>query len=1526
VVLLLLVVLGHAFCDPQFYHYAGELAAGRWPYRDVAVEYPPLAMALILMPALPLLAFPDIAPRHDAAFTPPLTHLPHPDPVRYGAYATSFAVELLLLDALTLLLVCWAAPRLAAPGQSIAVRCSRAGLLYVAVTFACGALLQKFDLVAGTAVLAAVALLVSGRIRLAWAALALATLIKGFPLLAAPLFTAYMLMQAELPNCTARGWIRDWLTRLVARRAALAAGLGAFIAVLVVGALPVLLTAGPGPLLDAVLYHAGRGTEIESLYGNVLLLSGRPPGMAVTTAFSGADLSRVVRWAADPSDLAVASVSVALLAVALLVDYVAFGVALGKATARVADAPTKRGRSRGADWMQRGPQVLVAGVVGALLAFLLTFRALPLHYLLVVAPLVAVSRLRDRRSAIVFWAAVFAVAILGQALTIASVWRALVLLEPWAVGVLTLRNAAWIAVFALVIWALWSQRDAVRGRRGGATVRPTTTVAPPQTGKRSRMGRRVPPHTRARNAWRRLVRATPPIPGFTPRAEDVAAHLLSRVPPLTLLLVAGLTSTLLYLGLTAAFPITVWWSHPQLAVEMGRVTGYSPFAAGGYVFTVLALFACQFLALWAAGRLPQMAVPAARVERLARRAVLLFPIAFVAILIWMQPITTTDLYGYVARGYLFAHLHLNPMLLPAKILPGGLTDDRPAAPYGPLWILIAAGITRICGESLLANMLLFKLIAAAATVGSMALVDGLARRLMPARRLRAYVLFAWSPLLLFEAIGNGHNDIAMMLCVLLAFALMLRGHARTAFAFLILGALIKYVSLVIVPLWLVYELRQRAQITWTPIAGPKEEATGERRRTARWKQLIVSLGRSMMATLHTMNRREATGLLASAAAIAGVLFVGCYAPFWAGMRTFTGLGQQLKPSYYNSSIVQFIAAPLQLLVPPHLDGALDKTVRLVFYAIFAGYALLQAQRLWAKGIHADMRDVITGAGKTIFAALVLITFWFQPWYVVWLLPLAALASQSFVRRQGTLLAAGALLTYAISDFLPVGTSGIGRDLFVQFFEILVTFCPLLLLRPAAPEEGWGGLARRYAAQLGEQLRVHPEWWERVMLALILIVAALLRVLSLGNPFAVVNAGSSGALQQLGGDLKLYLSDPRGLHGPFVALQGVLVHIFGSTPFAALLPSAIIGTITVFVVYLLALEVTRQASPGGQRGVALLAALFAATSDWHVSLSRSGMEVVLLPLLVSTGIYWLLLGLRLNAARHGATGMGDSAEPDESPQSSKSPAGRGWLAQRDLACFAGCGVVTGLACDIAPGLWLLPLLVTGTLLVWRWRLPKWFISLRVRLAVLMATAMLTGLPALWSVLSNVVGFPKGSSLLAHSTTTTRPPNTLSPAFWAQVASNAGGALRILVAQDYSAGYPANGGTPILPIGMGWLFFLGVALIIVRWRDMTSLAALLLLALPLLSSIAVGTPAGIVEAAAVLPATCIVPALALRALGGLFAHLPIVLDRVNGARVFSSPEQIGRILLLVFLLISTMRTFFWYFAATLPSTPPNSWIPT
>src|SRR6185437_8144167 len=140
------------------------------------------------------------------------------------------------------------------------------------------------------------------------------------------------------------------------------------------------------------------------------------------------------------------------------------------------------------------------------------------------------------------------------------------------------------------------------------------------------------------------------------------------------------------------------------------------------------------------------------------------------------------------------------------------------------------------------------------------------------------------------------------------------------------------------------------------------------------------------------------------------------------------------------------------------------------------------------------------------------------------------------------------------------------------------------------------------------------------------------------------------------------------------IQKALVYVFGPTPLAALLPSAVIGTLTVYVIYLLAREILRQGQWKGATTIALLAALLAATSRWHVSLSRSGMEVILLPLLMCTATLWLLMALRLSG--NAADALEDGGQAVTLGSMPRTDTRR-----HALLLYAGCGICTGLACDL-----------------------------------------------------------------------------------------------------------------------------------------------------------------------------------------------------------------------------------------------------
>jgi hypothetical protein len=451
--LFLGLVIGHHYCDPQFYDYAVRLAVGQWPYRDYPVEYPPIAILLILLPALPLLPFASVAPRSDPAFMPPIARFPHPDPGRYGAYGISFAVEMLIVDALTLWLIQREARRLV-PRDTYGLR---SGLLYIALVFASGALLQKFDLVAGTLCLIAVLAVVARRDSVGWGALGLASLVKGYPILAVPALVAYRVIRSRRVGLVPA--LRVQARRLAPAGAALAAVIAAFTLVVVIGA-------GWSAVMRTVLYHTGRGTEIESLYAMLQMAIAWLPGLAVHTTFNPGDQSRIV---AGPLDRWTGAGSLLTMGAFLLLTYAGLWLTVQRAwrAQRVAAADA---------------QLAAVGVVAALFAFMITFRALPAHYLLAALPLAAVIRLPQPRVQVLWLAGVLGVALVGQVLATNGVWQALVLVQPWAVALLALRNMAWLLAFGALLMTLWKtlwqpqdmttpEHDQARAEAGPAGVR-----------------------------------------------------------------------------------------------------------------------------------------------------------------------------------------------------------------------------------------------------------------------------------------------------------------------------------------------------------------------------------------------------------------------------------------------------------------------------------------------------------------------------------------------------------------------------------------------------------------------------------------------------------------------------------------------------------------------------------------------------------------------------------------------------------------------------------------------------------------------------------------------------------------------------------------------------------------------------------------------------------------------------------------------------------------------------------------------
>jgi hypothetical protein len=349
---------------------AEPLLGGALPYRDVFLEYPPLAA--------PAIAIPGVLGTGAEAFR------------------AVFAGWTLLLGAAVVLLCGALAARTGGD--------ARRALLAAALTpLLCGALVRThFDLAPVALLLGALLLLVVGRPRLGMAALGLAAMTKGFPLVAAPVALA-------------------WLAAGTDRRT-LAQSAAALLAALALPA-AVALAISPGGAADAVAYHLERPVQIESLPASgVLLLDELGLGQADATKSHRSD--GLEHPAAE---------ALALACLALMLGLIA--------------AVTAR--------LRGGGRVLVLGCLAAVALFAAFGKVLSPQYMLWLAPLGALA-FAWRLHALA--GAVAAAAVLTQ-VEFPARYFDLVEREPFPVAVVALRNLVLLAVVGLALRALGASRQ-----------------------------------------------------------------------------------------------------------------------------------------------------------------------------------------------------------------------------------------------------------------------------------------------------------------------------------------------------------------------------------------------------------------------------------------------------------------------------------------------------------------------------------------------------------------------------------------------------------------------------------------------------------------------------------------------------------------------------------------------------------------------------------------------------------------------------------------------------------------------------------------------------------------------------------------------------------------------------------------------------------------------------------------------------------------------------------------------------------
>ena len=237
---------------------------------------------------------------------------------------------------------------------------------------------------------------------------------------------------------------------------------------------------------------------------------------------------------------------------------------------------------------------------------------------------------------------------------------------------------------------------------------------------------------------------------------------------------------LLPIGMVAANPLR-WMSG---LIGLGHL-GTTPLMIVGLLATVSAAggFVLLVREAWA-GRIPV-------------RTVVLLTVGFHVIVLMLPLLFSRDVYSYAYYGRIVSTYGGNPYVLTPSDFPlNGLWHltwpgwrETPSV-YGPLFTWMSALMTRVIKKptEVVAS---FQLLAALASLGTVAVVGRLVQKVRPERAAFAIAMIGCNPIVVYHVVGGGHNDILVAFFVACAVSFLFARRELLAAISLALGMSVK---------------------------------------------------------------------------------------------------------------------------------------------------------------------------------------------------------------------------------------------------------------------------------------------------------------------------------------------------------------------------------------------------------------------------------------------------------------------------------------------------------------------------------------------------------------------------------------------------------------------------------------------------------------------------------------------------------------------------------------------------------------
>jgi hypothetical protein len=418
-------------------------------------------------------------------------------------------------------------------------------------------------------------------------------------------------------------------------------------------------------------------------------------------------------------------------------------------------------------------------------------------------------------------------------------------------------------------------------------------------------------------------------------------------------------------------------------------------------------------------------LPALRyVPRLQARWAIGAIVAVHAIFFLAPPLALTDIFNYVNYGRMEVVHHLNPYttipILEPHSDPSYYLSNwhQLLSPYGPLFTLLTFAVVPL---GVAASFWALKGVLALTSLGTIFLVWKCAR-LLGRDPVAAIVLVGLNPIVLVWGLGGDHNDFLMVFFIMLGFYLLLLAQARTGggrSSVMPAAQLERPAAAEPVP-----------QATDAADASPAAERLRPTVRLRGWLWPLYPFEVGAGAAFITATAIKASGgvlipvvlvgLLRTPRRLCQVLIGMALAAVIVGGASLIAFGLHIPDLSTQGRLVTNESIPNLIGLAIGAGGESETLRKLMSGVLVAAVLYCCWLARGSRGAVADpggdspLRGVdrlLTASGWASVALLVTLS-WVLPWYILWVLPLAALSSSRRLRRTALVLGVYLIVAWA----------------------------------------------------------------------------------------------------------------------------------------------------------------------------------------------------------------------------------------------------------------------------------------------------------------------------------------------------------------------------------------------------------------------------------------------------------------------------------------------------------------------------------